>query len=354
MKKILNKMCLSLIFCLIVGILGGCEQETEPVINFENYSCSESLKENVFEPTDFYLVAIGSDIGDKYQGYQMPTVQIDDKHPIDLGTTTLGEVYAMFMGISVDEQIRTAQADDDGLLDKTPEEIEAEKQLAQKEKEDETSTEDSESKPPYSFYLRFDEGEARTYAPIYLVSSDLVLTETVDIYKYGEPYVRLIISNLYGENQGIRQESDLIITGVEVLNCKVKYADPDGLNSAAKKNIWINGGFSFTGDNYEFHTIPRVFEDWGLTLGDGYGYNSQYFTRTEDDNFYYYAQLYCYEPVYSINLMHLNKTLIRYTVNRDTQKITALRIWLEDAHTYYADRYIVTPTRPTKVYGEDF
>lgn len=356
---ILRKLSLIFSICLIVGMLGGCGQEVEQTINFENYSCSDEIKNNVFEPTDFYLVAHDSTVGEKFQGYQMPSIQIDDKCSIELGHTTLGEVYELFMGVSVEEQIRTARADDEGLLDKTPEEIEAEKQLLKQEEDSSKNkgsetTEETKTEPPYSFYLRFDEGEARSYAPIYLVSSDLVYSETVDIYKHGEPYVRLIISNFYGENRGIRQESDLIITGVEILPCKVKYADEDGLNLAAKKNVWLNGGFSFSGDNYEFQTIPRVFEDWGLSLGDGYTYNSEYFTRTEDENFYYYAQLYCFEPAYSVSLMHLNKTFVRCTVNRDTQKITALRVWLEEANSYYQDRYVVTQTRPEKVYGEDF
>lgn len=343
--------------CLTAGLLSGCEEEVEPVIEFPKFSCTESLKENIFEGEDFFITSY--DVGTRYHGYQMPTVQVDD-HIIELGKTSLGEVYEMFMGITVEDQIKTAKAEDDGALEKTPEEIEAEKILAEVEKDKEKNKNDQteivfeEKEPVYSFYIRFDEGDARTYAPIYLISSDLVLKETVQIYKHGMPYVQLNISNLYVDNKGILQESDLIITGVEPMMAnRVKYADIDGFSLAAKQNIWLNGGFSFTGDKYEFTTLPRVFESWGLKEGDGYQYNSEYFTRTQNEKFYYYAHLYCYDPIYYHDDVYIYKTVIKYEINRDTQKIVNLTINIEEYNHYYSDTYDVGFNKPPKVFGEN-
>ena len=344
-------MCMLVVFSTMFTF-AGCAEEEEELIQFEQFSCSEELRENAFAPEYFYLDNKG--FGTKYLGYQMPTVQVDN-HTVKLGKTTLGEIYEMFTGVTVEEQIRTARADDEGLMDKTPEEVEAEKKLAEQEeakknKKDKNAevSEIEEEKNPYSFYLKFDDGESRTYAPIYLVSSDLILKATVQIYKYGMPYVQFAIDNRIADNIGIRQESDLIITGVSILSTNFRYADEDGLNSAGKQNVW------FDGDNYEYQTMPRVFEEWGLEEKDGYSYNSEYYTRVEDQNFYYYAQLYCYEPMYTVRNVHMNRAKIQYTINRETQKITSLSIWIAEANRYDKDAYDITFDRPAKVLGEDY
>lgn len=355
-NKIVKIITFGLTLCLLVGMLGGCSEKIEETIEFEKYSCREELKQDPFFKEDFFITSHNT--GTRYRGYQMPTVQIDD-HLIELGRTTLGEVYEMFMGVTVEEQIRTAKAEDEGLLEKTPEEIEEEKKLVKEEskkKQDKTQTDESKEKEPvYSFYIRFDNRDARTYAPIYLISSDLVIKETVQIYKHGLPYIQLNISNRYADNQGILQESDLIVTGVEpMLANRAKYASEDGLSLAAKQNTWINGGFSFTGDKYEFTTLPRVFEDWGLEKGDGYQYNSEYFTKTENEKFFYYAYLYCYDPLYYNDNAYIYRTVIKYEINRETQKIVNLTINLEEFNHYTTDTYTVGFNRPGKVFGEDF
>lgn len=355
-NRFTKAIAFGLTLCMVAGILGGCSEKIEETIEFEKFSCSETLKTDAFTKEDFFVTSY--DTGTRYRGYQMPTVQIDE-HLIELGKTTLGEVYEMFMGVTVEEQIRTAKAEDEGLLDKTPEEIEEEKKLEKeesekkKDKKDDSKNEDEEESV-YSFYICFDNGKARTYAPIYLISSDLVMKETVQIYKHGLPYIQLNISNLYADNKGILQESDLIITGVEPMMAnRSKYADEDGLSLAAKQNTWINGGFSLAGDKYEFTTLPRVFESWELEEGDGYKYNSEYFTRTEDEKFYYYAHLYWYDPVYYNDNVYIYRTVIKYEINRETQKIVSLTINVEEFNHYSTDTYTVGFNKPSKVFGEN-
>lgn len=339
-----------LTLCMVAGMLGGCTEKIEETIEFEKYSCREELKQDSFSEEDFFLTCY--DTGTRYHGYQMPTVQIDE-HLIELGKTTLGEVYEMFMGVTVKDQIKTARAEDEGLLEKTPEEIEEEKKSEQ-EKEKKKKSQNDEKESVYSFYIWFDSRSARTYAPIYLISSDLISKTTVQIYKHGLPYVQLNISNRYAANKGILQESDLIITGVEpMLANRAKYASEDGFSLAAKQNTWINGGFSYTGDKYEFTTLPRVFEDWGLEEGNGYEYDSEYFIRTESEKLYYYAHLYSYDPIYYNDDIYLYKAVLKYEINRETQKIVNLTVNLEEITRYSTETYAVEFNKPYKVIGED-
>jgi hypothetical protein len=327
----------------MIGLFGGCEaKSTEDPINFEYYSCNEELKNNQFEPVDFYVVK-NKYLKDQYKGFQTPTVQVDDKYPIKLGHTTLGEVYEMFTGITVEEQIKTARADDEGRLDKLPEEIEAEKKLNTKVPAE-----------TYSFYLKFKNKDVRKYAPIYLVSSKLVSQIAIQVYKYGEPYVEFLISSNYAKNKGIKQESDLVITGLSISKCTSKNTDEkDELHLIAKQNTWINGGFAFDGDNYEFTTLPSVFESWGIENKSEYFDGSKYYTITEDENFFYYADLYCFEPHYLDDIVYLSKSVIKYTIDRDTQKIISLSVWLENVEELSAEEYKITQDLPQEIKPED-
>ena len=373
MSKKIIKSIITMLTCFMMCLsLTGCVDESqEELIKFEKYKCSDSLKNNVLTPSTFYLVTYG--LGTRYEGYQYPSIQVDDKCFITLGTTTLGEIVAMLTGVSVEEQINNAKEGDEGKLKDTPEKIEAnkKKQRASKEKEskkeetkdteqeenkkkqeDKQEKEESKEESPYSFYLKLDDGETRSYAPIYLISSEQIGKETVLVYKHGIPYIQFNFSNYYQKNRGIRQESALIITGVEMLATTEEYADKDGFNKAAKKNTWVNGGLSFSGDGLEYTTMPNYFESLGLPEGDGYRLASEYFTRTDNEKFYYCANLYGREPVYTDTMMFLYKSNFKFMIDRETQKITSLSVNLEEANSYYRDSYSITTTRPEKVVGE--
>lgn len=356
MKRSLKSLVmLAICVCVVLSLFTGCGATTHEVVEFENFSCSNIVRGDIFKPTTFYIVR--NSFGEEFLGYKNPFIQIDNK-VFTLGETTLGEIYEMFMGVTVEEQIRTARAEDDGLLNETPEEIEEAKKEEESKKpekdESKEGTEEEKEECPYSFYLQFDSGDYRTYAPIYLISSELVNKETILIYKHGIPYVQLNISNFYGANLGINQESDLVITGVQILPPKHEvYTDKkDVLNKAAKRNVWLSGGFSFSGDNYEYLTLPKIFELWGLPEGGGYTGDSEYYTEADDEAFYYIAELYCIDPIYHGDIAYTSKTVIKYVINRDTQKITSLSIDMEHLTSYDTEDYTFTTERPANIYGQ--
>ena len=248
-------------------------------------------------------------------------IQVDNWKSIVIGIDTMGDILAEIDARNaqyVEEQtaalIAARQKAIDEEYEKAKAEAEANGKTYTKEKKS-VRTDDIHFDNPYTYTLAIGTDKkkaAEPYQETLLIDPAKNSKIVVKVCKYGLPYVTLTfakVNKLY--NFRITQESDWIVTAIQAADVSEymyetvegskkkqlkekmpEFVDVDGLNKAAKQNMFMNGNISFGGGNFNWESLMKFCKALGLVEGS----KKHGFTQSSDKQFTYYTIYFAANP----------------------------------------------------------
>ena len=304
-KRKKRLMSLGLATIITTTLLSGCTT-TEPVVEQIVFP-ETTLLQDEYARQDYidgfftYNVDYITDKADnQYENdklyvetlFKHPQVQVDDWGSITVGVTTMGEIanyvdasntYFVESNTQAVIDARQKEIDDEYNAAKAKAEAKGKEYTKQKK---EVRTDDIHFEEPYTYdvFIENTEGKdqqdaepgwTKEYEPTLLVDSSKSALIVFQVYKYGVPYMNFeckSVENLY--NPGIIQEADWVCNGVQaadvsyyvnkdvngiVLNT-ADFVDEDYENKGAKKNTYMTGDLSFSGDGISWSSLKELCE----------------------------------------------------------------------------------------------
>lgn len=264
-----------------------------------DYMSSESNGWDLFETVDIVHL------------FKHPDIQIDDWDCITVGVSKMHEIIKIidtFNEKHVTSKREAIIAERQAIIDAEYEEAvrkAEEKGKTYDKPKKEVYTDDLVFDNPYTYVVRIGEDSETPpveYQPKLLIDPDRHGAIYLDVSKYGIPYVCFEFKSRWGMyNDMITQESDWVMNGVRAANVSAymydangnvnmeaapTFVDEDGLNKAAKQNIYMSGNIALGGEGFSWDSLMLLCNALEL-VNKGWSGNS--FEQSSDENFTYYT-----------------------------------------------------------------
>jgi hypothetical protein len=344
-KTIIRLLYLTLSLILITSTLTGClsEEEVIPEIVPEEQIFEDSYERNS-EITDIMTYSIDYITSERALFSSMDVltlfnhikVQVDNWECVTVGTTTMGEIATLidsansnYIAEKTNEIIAERQAVIDAEYEERVKNAEEKGKTYDKPKK-EVRTDDIHFDNPYTYTVTLGDNkkaEPIEYQKTLLVDPSTYRVIYFDVAKYGIPYVRFefkMANNTY--NTRITQESDWVMNGVkaadvssyglsedgkEQLETIPSFVDADGLNKAAKQNIYMSGNIAFGGEGFNWDSLMLLCN--ALELVEDERHHS--FKQSSDDNFTYYTIM-LYTNIFESNPEYIDEEKVYFPCTR--------------------------------------
>lgn len=320
-KKLWKPVALLLTTTMVMSTLVGCGSEAEVKEVVPETQLFEDTYERNAEITDMmtYTMDYMSDLDDDQDSstidmddleiatlFDYMKVQVDGWDCVEVGLSTMGEIVSVIDAANEEHVTSNTQA----IIDERQTEIDQEYEAAKAKAEakgkkytkakKEVRTDDIDIEAPYAYMVTFEDDETTDYQPTLLVDPSKYDEIYLDVSKYGIPYVRfefIETSNIC--NTKITQESDWVMNGVTAADVSSyqtvnddgdvvdtqDFVDADGLNKAAKKNMYMSGNIAFGGEGFTWDSLMLLCSALQLVEDESpHGYE-----QSSDKNFTYYT-----------------------------------------------------------------
>lgn len=327
-KNIQKIICLILVIVTCMSVYTGCSGNSDiptlvpdAQIMDDKYELKPDITDEMTYVID-YITKPPTSLGlntkiESMTLFNHMEIQVDEWEVFTMGQDTLGDIVKIIEDANVKHVTDKTNAVIAERQAKIDEEYEAEKAKAEAKgktydkPKKEVRTDDIHFDAPYTYNILMPKSGATTnknkqpvpeeYKPTLLIDPSVNATLQFDVYKYGIPYVRLTCStvkNLY--NTSITQESDWIVTKINAADVSTlmnedgtakEYVDADGLNKAAKQNIFMSGNINFSGQGFTWDSLRILCNALGLTINKNSwtSNNNNSFKQSSDEKFTYYT-----------------------------------------------------------------